>query len=244
MRVRVLSDLHLEFMGHRALPYIQSLPNEGVDVLVLAGDTSTTHPDRVLVEPHAQALADRFEQVIFVNGNHEHYNSRRDFVDGTLEKLDRDLENFHFLNNSTVTIKGQRFVGTTLWFPEGEDNWRRESWLNDFRLIRDFREWVYEANREAVQFLQDTVQEGDFVVTHHIPTIEGVHPKWRDSEIGCFFLCQLPRPLLEKPKFWAFGHTHDSMDFTLGSCRFVCNPSGYWRRAENPAFRSDLTLEV
>lgn len=30
----------------------------------------------------------------------------------------------------------------------------------------------------------------------------------------------------------------------LGSCRFVCNPSGYWRREENPSFRPDLTLEV
>jgi hypothetical protein len=27
---------------------------------------------------------------------------------------------------------------------------------------------------------------------------------------------------------WLFGHTHDAMDFQLGSTRLVCNPHGYY----------------
>ena len=45
---------------------------------------------------------------------------------------------------------------------------------------------------------------------------------------------------------WVHGHTHDSVDYLLGSTRVVCNPRGYMRNgvAENPCFDVDLLVEV
>jgi hypothetical protein len=28
-------------------------------------------------------------------------------------------------------------------------------------------------------------------------------------------------------KVWTHGHTHDTFDYMVGSCRVICNPRGY-----------------
>jgi hypothetical protein len=118
--------------------------------------------------------------------------------------------------------------------------------LSDFHVIKQFREWVYNVNARSMTYLAKNVQKGDIVVTHHIPTIEGVHPRWLPSQetLGRFFLCQMPPEVLCLPKLWVYGHTHDSMDFQKDGCRFLCNPYGYHRQDQNAGYRPKLVVEV
>lgn len=246
VNVQLLSDLHLEFHPDLGQGWLQQLDPSGVDVLVLAGDISLTREGML-----CRALSwfcETYPEVVFVLGNHEFYKGDVQSTLAEITELNRQYPNLHWLENSTTTIKGQRFVGSTLWFPDGADgmNFAFTKQLNDFRLIGDFNPWVYQRNLESQKYLEDNVQQGDIVVTHHIPDIRGVAPRWVSdvTRFGRFFLSQLPRSVVETPRLWLFGHTHDSIDTTAGDCSLLCNPYGYYGQSENPYFNPKLVLSL
>jgi len=241
-RIQVMSDLHVEFMQDHGESFVASLGPSDVDVLVVAGDLCLVAGGSFLKV--ARLLSARYPQVVAVLGNHEFYRSNKELVEKEVEYIQRTLPNFHILENETVEVAGQRFVGCTLWFPDLPDglNSHYAGHLNDFHFIDRFQSWVYEDNARSMKFLADTVQAGDVVVTHHIPTLEGSLPKWHSSPLQRFFLCQMPVDVLSKPAFWVHGHTHDSMAFKIGDCQFRCNPFGYCRHQENPQFAEKLVV--
>jgi len=124
--------------------------------------------------------------------------------------------------------------------------WEHRQYLNDFHVINGgFTDWFPQLNQESRQFLQETVQADDVVVTHHIPTYRGVHPDYEGSNLNYFFLCDMDNLIQQaQPKVWIYGHTHDSMDFTIGDTRLVCNPFGYLRRQENSGFEWKKVIQV
>ena len=71
-----MSDLHLEFGPLDADP-----DNEGIDVLILAGDITIKHRVEWINEQ-----ASRFEHVIYVTGNHEYYKSNISNADAYIEE--------------------------------------------------------------------------------------------------------------------------------------------------------------
>jgi len=241
MRIQVISDVHAEFHRDKGESFIGSLVPDAVDVLVVAGDLTT---DGTLIEVLTR-LCDRYAEVVYVPGNHEYYSSTRGRVHGKLEKAERRLSNLHWLRNTTTEIGGQRFVGTTLWFADHPLNVAYEGKLNDFSQIQGFRRWVYEENEKAVRFLKAEIRPTDVVVTHHVPTNAANHPRWRGSDLNRFFVCELGNVIAYAgPKVWCFGHTHESVDMTLGETRLVCNPFGYAGHEENPRFEWFKTMEV
>lgn len=245
MRVQLMSDLHFEFHQDGGQAFVASLDPTGVDVLVLAGDIG------LCADGSLQAglgfLSERYSdaQIVMAAGNHEFYHSTREEVEATRQKMTALYSNLHWLENSSVTINGQRFLGCTLWFidqPDGLNHHYCRS-MGD-QLIQGFYSWVYEANKASMRYLQDNVREGDIVVTHYIPTQEGVHPRWRPSSktLGRFFLCQMPYSVLEIPSYWFFGHTHDTMAFEIGNCKFRCNPLGYPMESRPSHFIEKLVM--
>jgi len=247
LKIQVMSDIHAEFHRDGGASFVSSLDPTDVDVLVVAGDLATESGLYRAVD----ALRSLYPQVVYVTGNHEYYSSDRGRVHRVLSKAQGRFDNFHWLHETTTTIQGQRFVGTTLWFqretPTGpyDRPGMHDHLLNDFNLIRGFRKWVYKANQEALWFLDHEVGPEDIVVTHHVPSLEAVKPRWRGSPLTKFFVCHLHRLILEKkPKAWIFGHTHDSFDFHVGSTRLLCNPFGYVGHDLNPDYQDKLILEV
>src|SRR5271166_4892973 len=112
MKIRVLSDLHLEFMTKlEAEEFVRHLPVD-CDVLILAGDVSNAAG----IVDALRMFADRFSHVVFVAGNHEFYGSSPAGVEAALKDVP---PNVHVLETGAVTIdgqdhrgiKGQRFVG-------------------------------------------------------------------------------------------------------------------------------------
>lgn len=155
------------------------------------------------------------------------------------------VSNFHWLDNSSVEIGKQRFLGTTLWFEDSPEN-KLISWkLSDFHKIAGFSREVYEENRLAKEFLNKETKEGDIVITHHLPAACCIPARFAGDEINRFYVCEMTG-LIEKrsPKIWIHGHTHDSRYTHIGSTEVFCNPRGYWPDLLNPSFQSELVIEV
>lgn len=249
MKFALASDLHFEFHKDGGQTLVAELPE--TDVIVVAGDLASASClwDSLLL------LLEKYRHVVFVFGNHEFYGSSFQSVRQSIVKLRHrmprlrergmQLGELHLLDNSTVTLEGQRFVGTTMWFRREPGIEFKHRFLNDFNAIKGATRRIYEENERAVEFLEETVEPDDVVVTHHLPHARSVHPRWKGSQYNCFYLCEM-YPLIfdRQPKVWCHGHTHNSMSYFLEETRVVCNPFGYAAHEENPEFDPALVLEV
>jgi Icc-related predicted phosphoesterase len=146
MKIALASDLHLEFGPI-------SLDNEGADVLILSGDILVAHRlgDRDVYNIMGEAAhsnryhefmqecSARFPHVVYIAGNHEHYDG--DFA-VTLPKLKEKfsyLKNVHILDKECITIDDVTFIGGTLWTDMNkEDPMTLHAigrMMNDFRIV-------------------------------------------------------------------------------------------------------------
>ena len=245
-RVQLLSDIHFEFHQDGGRSFVSSLDPKGVDILVLAGDTGLSSGGSLQRGLSLLTLKYGDIPIVMVAGNHEFYGTTRQDFWVQIKRLKKDFPTIHVLENDVVTIKGQRFVGCTLWFPDSPSNKMHDHFLPDFRAIKGFRNWNYDVCHESVEYLTKTVQKGDFVITHHIPDSQGIHPKYlrgHSVHYNRYFLCQMPQSVLNRADWWAFGHTHDSMAFEIGGCKFRCNPLAYPAEG-NAHFNSRLILNT
>jgi len=244
MRIQVISDIHTEFHRDRGTKFVTELPADNVDVLIVAGDFGTIDT----LYNTLKVLCERYPHVVYVTGNHEYYNSTREIVHRSLQKVSKRFSNFHWLKNSAVEIDGKRFVGSTMWFPNSHDAWALEDRLNDFSLIEKFSEWVYKENDKAQNYLNRNVKEGDIVITHHLPSWASIADEFKGSRFNCYFVCDMSETILDnKPALWVHGHTHESCDYKLGDTRVVCNPYGYSHAGaglRNRAFDRNFIVEV
>lgn len=248
MKLHVLSDLHLEF--DRKLPW--QPPQVDADVLLLAGDIQVG----LFMELwFAERLAD-YKHVIYIPGNHEYYRKDITQINVELPEFCSDVQlraeaifgenvgTFHIPMNDEVIIGNVRFLCGTLWtdfnFRDPMSMSVAQMGINDFKMITIGHGRGGFTPRYALDFFENTVAfleeklaepwEGKTVVmTHHLPSRECIHPEYRGAHnhhMNGAFASALDH-LVEKADVWVHGHTHKSLDFTLGKCRVVCNPRGY-----------------
>ncbi len=243
MKVYLASDIHAEFHMDGGESFVKEIDKSLFDVVVLAGDVGTVANCCLSIFMEKLARQIDGKPVIYVPGNHEYYGT--DFQ--TVANIRKTLPgNVKFLDNETCTIDGVRFIGSTLWFPYQTDSWQYDSFLGDFKYISDFREWNYDRAENSRLFLNNTVQNGDVVVTHHLPDENAIAPSFRNypyTKYNRYFLHQVPKDTIAKARLWLFGHTHEMRDFQIGDCRLVCNPFGYPRENKSP-FLQNFVIEV
>lgn len=242
MKLRILSDLHLEFHRDGGNTFAAGQSDDGYDVLVLAGDITTTIQLRSALVAFKKAAGSR--PIVYVPGNHEFYGSGPDAVFEVLDACKADNRNLHVIDNDSVVLDGRRFIGSTLWFPHSGGIERGDDALNDFSQILGFREWVGKQATRSANFLNQNLMQGDIVVTHHLPTYDSVHAAYKGSFLNKYFVHDVSPLLHAGAHLWIHGHTHMSMDYHAGSTRVVCNPFGYLRYEENPKFDERLTIKV
>jgi len=243
MRLRILSDLHLEFHADDGREFCMTQTDPGYDVMILAGDINIQRHLNFMMHFFRDAAGTR--PILYVPGNHEFYGSNPVSTADTLREIARKDPLLHVLDDEVAVIDGQRFVGSTLWFAHtggfehGDDN------LNDFNVIRNFRPWIKNKCMACTSFLDAEVQKGDVVITHHMPHPRSVHPRYAGDSFNRYFLHDVT-PLVEDrgAKLWVHGHTHDSMGYTVKDTRVVCNPAGYRGHGENSQFDHRLTVDV
>jgi predicted phosphodiesterase len=170
MKIGLTSDIHLEF-GE----WIPVNP-ENADVLILSGDicVSADLADRdtlnIMGEHTRNAMLHRFfagcctefKHVIYIMGNHEHYNG--DFAKSynNLKTRLAYLKNLHILEREVVKIDDVTFIGGTLWTDMNKEDpitlHAMNSMMNDFRCVDNSNRV---AERWVPKYLRD--DEGNIV---------------------------------------------------------------------------------
>ena len=262
MRVRVISDLHLECCEDG-----NGVPDLGSgEVLILGGDILCARhfkKDGNLKKVYNDFLkkcADNFDWVLYIAGNHEAYGYN---YEGTWNVLKENLpEGIHLMENSVVKISDWVFLGATLWTDFRNENalemMEASQCLNDYKTIRigsNYRKMnpddTLGFHKKSKQFLLDTLptfkNQKVWVLTHHAPSYQSVHPKYRNAGIANgAYVSDLDDLIFDNPniKYWSHGHTHESMDYMIGGCRVICNPKGYHPAEVNPNFDPNFGVDT
>ncbi len=251
MRIRVLSDLHLELQDWNP-------PAADADIIALAGDI---HSGTRGVEWARRKFPTM--PILYVPGNHEFYG--RD-IQETLSDLQKAGRRFgvDVLHGRGVLIGGVRFLGATLWTDfalHGTDarSLRRamsdaKYGMSDFSIIRHgLREWLRPEDARAMHLeqvcwirerLADDFRGPTVLMTHHLPHPRSIHRKYRGSALNPSFASDLAHLMGPPVAVWIHGHTHESCDYIEDGTRVVCNPRGYGPFELNAAFDPVMTIDI
>jgi len=242
MKLAIMSDLHLEFHKDGGKEFIKSLDPTGVDALVLAGDIAEVK----YFDEAIKLFCDKYKKVLFVPGNHEYYGSDAGTVSFNFEIIKECHSNFHLLENEVLEIDGQRFIGTTLWYPFVSPH-KTDHW-SDFKYIINFNDWIWKENTKSVNFLTDNMKKDDIVITHYLPSSKCIAKKYKEDPFNVFYLTDMEALIEERgPKLWFHGHTHSHVDLKIHDTRIIANPRGYTmfhETVEENGFDDKLIIEV
>lgn len=271
MKIRILSDLHLECDEPEAIPHTDA------DLVVLAGD----------IHNHAEGIrwaAQTFDPdtpVIYVPGNHEYYDGEFGALETAMRDAAASIDNVHYLNNAVWTDPAGRWrvLGTTLWTDfelfGASDDARAASFAAAEKAMLDFRgpiqvTWAADTRGDEAPARRFTVDDAlalhrqsrawleqelakpfdgaTIVVTHHAPHRASLAERFAQDLASAGFISHLPTLVREPVALWVHGHTHTGFDYVSDGTRVVCNPRGYVgrrsRRLENPQFAWDKIVEI
>lgn len=255
MKIAIASDLHLEFGS------IDLVNDQDADVLILAGDIcqavdvtyDTTTIGRTC-QTFFRQVSERFPRIIYIMGNHEHYQGdyarSRERIEAMLADLGSD--NVHLLEKDTMVIADVTFVGGTLWTDFNREDsltmWNAGQSMNDYKVCKNSGRGIsgggYASRLQPEDVLADhramldyirMVTEGQadrkFVVAvHHAPSSASVAECYKgDLLMNGNFYTDLSEFILDRPqiRLWVHGHMHNKSDYEIGATRVVCNPRGY-----------------
>lgn len=158
MRIKVVSDLHLEFSD------INITNNNNCDVLILSGDIMIAedlhnHPEMNYGMYSNVNLADlgrrqqtalrfrdflkrcsfQFPHVFYVAGNHEFYHGKWNKTLDVLKKECSKFPNIYFMECDTKKIDDITFIGSTLWTDMNNNDpitlYTIKGCMNDYRTV-------------------------------------------------------------------------------------------------------------
>jgi hypothetical protein len=248
----------------------------GGDICV-AADIAQRDPYRVMGEHYRstrfhdffERCCDRFPHVIFIVGNHEHYNGDFQKTIPHFRDVLGYLPNLHILEKETFVLDDVTFIGGTLWTDMNQRDIRTlhsvSRMMNDFRCVdnsarlTDGRGWndrftttdAADDHDAMLEYIRLTI-EGKFdqkfvVVGHHAPSRLSTHPRYASEAImNGGYSSKLDDFILDHPqiKLWTHGHTHEDFDYQIGSTQILCNPRGYINYEERADTWRLKTVEV
>lgn len=236
----VLSDIHLE-MPQPDFKFRASDAN----VLVLAGDICVAdYLTRSQYSPYFsgaervrnffyQAML-RYDRILYVLGNHEHYDGR---LDKSIPILRKAFPLVEILDNEETNINGVSIYGGTMWTnlsnPVHAEVARAS--LNDYKYITSpkFRKLSPgDTMREHMFFMEGLKSLGydpDIVISHHAPSFQSLNPMYEnDTMLNHAYGSHLDNDIAySKIKLWIHGHTHYGVDYDIAGTRVFSNPIGY-----------------
>ena len=238
MKIALASDVHLEFGP------ISFENTESADVLILSGDICIANKFTEKDKKFFKQCSENFPNVVYVMGNHEHYNGDFQLSETLLRDELEQFENIHLLECGTIDIGDYTFVGGTLWTDMNRNDpntlWHVKRMMNDFRIVRDGEnskltpEVVYNTHLKSIDYIKHVIKNNQqkkyVVVGHHAPSKLSVKPRYHgDHLMNGAYSSDLSEFILDHPqiKLWTHGHTHDVFDYMIGTTRVLCNPRGY-----------------
>ena len=215
-----MSDLHLEARIN-PFTFVMDLPLFA-DVLVLAGDITSPN----MIAKDLELFAGKWKHVVYVTGNHEHWDSSIDKVHVICTDIAERFKNVHYLNKSSVTIDDVTIHGAPLWYGDYPNAPRT---VRDFTLIKDLEPQVYDENDAAKRYFWNNIKPGDVVVTHHTPSYNSGSEEFKEAPDNCWYHNNMDSLLMgTQPAVWIHGHVHHTVDYEIieGGTRVLANPAG------------------
>jgi predicted phosphodiesterase len=265
MKFDLMSDLHIDLSPGYVLDYASMAT---APIAIVAGDVSNT-PSLTVKE--LNKISQHYEYVLFVDGNHEHYDNRDERLVRGNRMPPATCEYFrNALSGSNVIYLDQgtepfvmgltAFVGANGWYDFNWAHVKRDAcistWyakMNDSYWANVDHEWVYnESVRHAANILKSVQQLNDnpeiddvVLITHTIPTSHGVYNHPTNSTWntlnGCYLNSMMAASHIDKVKAHCFGHTHRRQQFSVDSVEMICNPRGY---QGEPSFNNWTPIQV
>lgn len=240
MKILTFSDLHLEFGSKLRAPI-----DSDADLMILAGDIIVCSD----FKPLRKFLEGWTKPVIYIAGNHEHYNmsSHADnlsllYWNGQPSVLDKASWEFLGEADFCTRIEGVNFFGGTMWtdFNKGNplDMLRAQVSMNDYRKIKYWdnaltpQDTIYMHNKfkEAlIKWFETPMDGARVVISHHAPVHNPKTKYVKSSELYHAYVCTDMLEIIEKyqPALWCYGHTHECDDQMIGKTRIISNQGGY-----------------
>jgi len=223
------------------------------EILIMAGDIV---PFRVIDEhkDFFSSLADNFEEIYWIPGNHEYYYA--DINQRSGQFLEKISANIHLLNDSVIEKENVRLVFSTLWSKISPQHyWTIRQSISDFQVIRNGEELLSpdkfnELHDKAFRFLKQTLSTPfsgkTIVATHHVPTLYSYPEEYRGDIINEAFAVEL-YSLIEAygPDYWIYGHHHRNIEpFEVGNTALLTNQLGYVNRNEHSDFKRNKVIAL
>jgi len=270
MFIRAVSDLHLEFSYGDVR--LNELPTDKDTVLILAGDIG------IASKPHTylkffEDKANRFRDVIYILGNHEHYKGSFTKSKNRIKDTLAEFVNVSVIEKETIVIDGVAFVGATLWTDMNHHDClcmnNSQLMMSDYSSIRfgpTAEPWKF--NLKPVNTVEDHINAKHYifkeikkqkdvgnkvvVISHHLPSYLSLAQEFKGDTSGGSLNGAYASELFEdimdtQPNIWIHGHTHSSFDYKIGDTNVICNPRGYFTLGGNYLnldFNEELLLNV
>lgn len=233
------SDLHLEF-GQLDC----ELPD--ADVLVLCGDIINAYDIRTSKKFHRlydrffTRVSSKYDKVICIMGNHEHYEGNYEHTYNTLKDFYYDYGNVILLENQTYDYNDVKFIGSTLWTEiEEHDRFTIERMMSDYKVINyssDDHKLYDRIQMDHIvsrDFIFDEAKNSDsrvnVVLSHHAPCGFSISSWFTGDVLNPAYFTELSNKIMDNGKinYWIHGHVHDVFDYEIDKTRVLCNPRGY-----------------
>jgi predicted phosphohydrolase len=252
LKIQYCSDLHLEFSENRE--YLKKHPIEpNGDILLLAGDI-VPFAEMDKHDDFFDEVADKFEAVYWIPGNHEYYYFDAAKKSGKINEKIRS--NLFLINNDTIFHNNIRFIFSTLWSKISPGNeWWVERGMSDFKVIKyngslfssaDFNTF----HEESLMFIKQEAEKKHIgktvVMTHHIPTLLNYPKQFKGSVLNEAFAVEL-FDFIEQSNFdyWIYGHSHtNTPDFFIGNTKMLTNQLGYVSSNEQRQFDGGKVISI
>jgi predicted phosphodiesterase len=263
MRFQLFSDLHKDFARPKPIRIVP-----GVDAVVVPGDVCEGAENAFV---YLRSFVPADIPIVFALGNHEFY-ERFLPAELAVARATAPHHGVALLENDAVEIAGIRFAGATTWTDyrlfgdsrvaaamaaarHGMDDHRRIGWGKKpwrrftpqeaavlHRRTRDFLATATRSDRPTV------------VVSHHAPSHLSIAEEFEGDLLNAAFASDIAHRLMDNVSggsaqgpgvridVWCHGHTHNSVDYRIGSARVLSNPHGYGD--ENAEFDPALVVEV
>jgi Icc-related predicted phosphoesterase len=250
MKIALASDLHLEFATI-------SLENtENADVLILSGDICVekyllerdTYETRFndkssRIHKFFEECCARFPAVIYIMGNHEHYNGDYSHTIGNIRSRLAYLSNLHVLDKQVLKIGDVTFIGGTLWTDMNKEDPKTlygiRGYMNDYRIIQNsnrvahFKDEDGKTHTRTAMFMpEDSVEDHKamlkfiaevvggnvndkfVVVGHHAPSKLSTKPRYeKDVMVNGAYSSDLSEFILDRTQIKLWTHGHTHDNF-------------------------------
>lgn len=255
MQFRIISDLHVDINNK----YYSKFKFDPKAFYLIAGDIAGSRFKVGNFLDHYNYIG-KLNKCLFVAGNHLGY--EHDTYDNTKEACCNYLSqefpltsDISFLQNDYKDIGEDIIVvGCALYTDFQLFNNKDlamsavEYFLNDFKYVRtydgngedrkvratDYVRWFDTSIKYIDKVCNANPNKRIVVLTHHAPSIQSVSEQYKSDIVSAGYASNLENFILDHPniKLWVHGHIHSISDYTIGECRIVCNPFGYWNENE------------